>query len=95
MADGIGYVYGGIIFVVLYFAIIAYLYKKAQKKGVWQFIYMLECCYIGSHLRGGFLIYWYYWLIPLYIWLVMRYDKHSDEAKIKNKDSNDCVGNNK
>jgi|GEM_PF-2401159 len=79
------YFVGGIIFVVLYFAIIANLYKKAQKKGVWQFIYMLECCYIGSHLRGGFLIYWYYWLIPLYIWLVMRYDKHSEEVKIKNK----------
>lgn len=67
--------WGGIPVLILYFGIIAYIYKKAQDKGIWQFIYIIEGFYILSHLRGGFLIYWYYWLIPLYIWLVMRYGR--------------------
>lgn len=69
--------WGGIPLVILYFAIIAKIYRKAQNKGVWQFIYIIEAFYIISHLRGGFLIFWYYWLIPLYIWLVKKYDRKS------------------
>ena len=69
--------WGGLPIVILYFSIIAYLYRKAQTKSVWQFIYIIEGFYIISHLRGGFLIYWYYWLIPIYVWLIKRYYKES------------------
>lgn len=64
--------WGGIPVLFLYFGIIAYLYKRAQNKGCWQFIYVMEGFYIISHLRGGFLIYWYYWLIPIYLALVLK-----------------------
>lgn len=67
--------WGGIPVVIAYFVIIAYIYRKAQDKGVWQYIYIIEGFYIISHLRGGFLIYWYYWLIPIYIWLLKKYKK--------------------
>lgn len=67
--------YGGIPLVVLYFVVIAYLYRRAQEKGVWRFIYINEAMMIISHLRGGIFIFWYFWLIPLYLWLIFRYDK--------------------
>ena len=73
--------YLGIPFLAAYFMLVAYLYKKVYTTGgIWKFIYLNEATYILSHLRGGILTYWYWYLIPLYIWLVMRYDK---SAKIK------------
>jgi len=64
----------GIPFVMLYFAIIACIYKKAQVRSVWRLIYVIEAFYIVSHLRGGLLIFWYYWLVPIYLWLIYKYD---------------------
>ncbi|WP_155833827.1 O-antigen polymerase [Butyrivibrio hungatei] len=77
------YYWGGIPLLIIYFATIALIYKKAQNRGAWQFIYIIEGFYILSHLRGGFLIYWYYWLIPLYIWLIIKYDKKQSLEPIK------------
>ena len=78
--------FGGIPLVILYFGIIGYIYRRAHKKGVWQFIYIIEGFYIISHLRGGFLIYWYYWLIPIYVWIVTRYGNRKDGLAEENKD---------
>lgn len=70
--------YWGIPLLILYFVIIAILYKKAfNKGGIWKLVYVNEAIYILSHLRGGVFIYWYWYLIPLYVWLIMRYDKHA------------------
>ena len=39
------------------------------------YIYILEMINILSHLRGGLFIYWYWYLIPMYVLLVIRFNK--------------------
>ena len=75
------YYYIGLSLVIVYFVIIAYLYSRAQKGGIWHLIYINEAMYILSHLRGGIFIYWYFWLIPIYMWLIIRYGKGSSSNK--------------
>lgn len=76
--------WGGIPLVILYFIIIAFLYKKAMKVGgIWQLIYIYEAMMIMSHLRGGLFIYWYWYLIPLYTWLILRF---APDSKYRIKD---------
>lgn len=61
----------GIPFVILYFLIIGWIYKKGKtEKGVWRFICINECVTIGSHLRGGLFNYWYIYLLPFYLLLI-------------------------
>jgi len=81
--------WGGIPLVILYFAIIAFLYNKAKSVGgVWKFIYIYEATLILSHLRGGLFIFWYWYLIPLYAWLIFKY---APDAKIKMKSAREEV----
>lgn len=67
--------YGGLPLIALYFCVMAYLYIRAQRNSVWRFIYINEAMMIISHLRGGLFIFWYFWLIPLYILLLWRYNE--------------------
>ena len=72
-----GYAFG-IPLVILLFYIVGLLYKKCiYNGGVWIYIYILEFLYCGSHLRGGIILYWYWFLIPIYFWLILRYAKDS------------------
>lgn len=83
------YFFGGIPLIILYFVIIAFLYKKARTTGgVWKLIYIYEATLIISHLRGGIFIFWYWYLIPLYIWLIIRY---APDSKIKIKTNRTCI----
>ncbi len=73
--------WGGVPFIILYFGIIAFLYKKVRiTGGIWKLIYIYEAMLIMSHLRGGIFIFWYWYLIPLYVWLIAHY---APDAKVK------------
>lgn len=62
----------GLPLVICYFLLIAYTYKKAKEQsGVWRFIYLSEIMSIMSHLRGGLLNYWYIYLLPFYLLLLL------------------------
>ena len=62
----------GLPLVIIYFFSIGWLYKKGKTEGgVWRFIFINECLSIGSHLRGGLFNYWYIYLIPFYIVLLL------------------------
>lgn len=62
----------GIIFIVVYFCIIGQIYNRAVKEyGIWRFIYFSELMSILSHLRGGLFNYWYIYMIPFYVVLIM------------------------
>lgn len=61
----------GIPFVIAYFLIIGWIYKRGKtERGVWRFIYINECITIFSHLRGGLFNYWYIYLLPFYLLLI-------------------------
>lgn len=65
------YVYG-IALVIIYFAMIGYIFQKAKvEHGIWRFIYLSELMSIISHLRGGLFNYWYIYLLPFYIVLLI------------------------
>lgn len=77
--------WGGIPFLILYFIIIGIVYRNAEhKKGVWGYIYIIEMMNIISHLRGGLFIYWYWYLIPMYIVLLLRFRRKEFRKDEKN-----------
>lgn len=80
-----GFVFG-IPFVILLFSVIAKIYVKAKNVGgCWIYIYMLEYMYILSHLRGGIILFWDWFLIPLFVWIIWRYAKDT-KMRISLKD---------
>ncbi len=72
-----GYVFA-IPLVVALFGFVAWLYKKMiHQGGIWIYIYILEFMICISHLRGGIILYWDWFLIPMYLWLIVRYANES------------------
>lgn len=75
--------WGGIPFLIVYFAIIGVFYRNAEiKKGIWIYVYILEMMNILSHLRGGLVIYWYWYLIPMYMLLFLRFNRRNNFYKL-------------
>lgn len=75
----------GIPFVIIYFLIIGWIYIKGKRKeGVFRFICINECMTIGSHLRGGLFNYWYIYLIPFYVILIIWEKKFGELSEDKN-----------
>lgn len=75
----------GIPLVIAYFYLIGWIYNKGRNEsGVWRFICINECMAILSHLRGGLLNYWYIYLLPFYMLLVL-WEKRVNKGSISEK----------
>lgn len=68
--------FGGIPILLLYLKILNWLHVKAKTKDpAFTIIYILEFTMIFSHYRSSILIWWYWYLIPFYIftyWIFKR-----------------------
>ncbi|MBK5240786.1 O-antigen polymerase [Clostridium sp.] len=66
----------GIPILLAYLTWISYAFYMARKRYLsWVLIYIMEFVFILSHYRGGILIWWYLYLIPFYILVIVVYGK--------------------
>lgn len=62
----------GLPLIFIYFFSLGWIYVKGKNEGgIWRFICINECLSILSHLRGGLFNYWYIYLIPFYLLLLL------------------------
>lgn len=70
------YYFLGIPMLIIYLYLISYAYNRACHNSYgWILIYIMEFSFMVSHLRGGILIWWYFYLIPFYILVIFIYRK--------------------
>lgn len=66
----------GVPFLLMYLAWISYAFYMAKKGYLsWVLIYIVEFTHIVSHYRGGLVLYWYFWLIPFYLFVIIIFRK--------------------
>lgn len=78
--------FGGLPFLMVYLWILNWLYKKAQEgQTAFIVIYIMEYAMIFSHYRSSILIWWYWYLIPFYLFVywIFKTRKNDEHERYK------------